>query len=227
MEIKHEDFIGIYDNPWEEDTERLCDELVKWYDICSKNDWTVSDVPMPQNFREDEVMFPFQLSKEGMGSTQGNPLDLMVEQHIDKSLLEIYFIGLRRCLKEYILKYDLNHQNLQHKTNKVHKVLPSQGYHIWHFENSYSETADRILTYSTYLKCPEEGGETEFKYQSKRIKPINGRTLIWPASFTHTHRGNPPLDGEKYYITGWFSLAPSPSRYENTADLKNWNWNDK
>ena len=220
METKHEDFIGIYDNPWEEDTERLCDEFVRWFDVCSKSDWMmVPDSSMPQNFREDQVIFPM--------FAEGHPLDLMVEQHIDKSLLAVYYDGLKRCLKEYILKYDLNHQTLQHKTNKIHKVLPGQGYHFWHFENSYSETSDRILTYSTYLKCPEEGGETEFKYQSKRIKPINGRTLIWPAGFTHTHRGNPPLDGEKYYITGWFSLAPPPSRYENTVDLKNWNWNNK
>jgi len=24
---------------------------------------------------------------------------------------------------------------------------------------------------------------------------------------THMHRGNPPLDGEKMYITGWFCAA--------------------
>ena len=59
----------------------------------------------------------------------------------------------------------------------------------------------------TYLEVPKEGGETEFLHQSLRIKPIVGRTLIWPAGFTHMHRGNPPLDGEKMYITGWFNAA--------------------
>jgi len=36
-----------------------------------------------------------------------------------------------------------------------------------------------------------------------RVKPKKGRLILFPAGFTHTHRGNPPLDGEKYIITGW------------------------
>ena len=49
----------------------------------------------------------------------------------------------------------------------------------------------------------DEGGETEFLYQSMRVKPKQGTLLIWPAAFTHTHRGNPPLSNEKYIVTGW------------------------
>ena len=37
--------------------------------------------------------------------------------------------------------------------------------------------------------------------------PEVGKLLIWPAGFTHMHRGNPPLEGEKMYITGWFTVA--------------------
>ena len=48
-----------------------------------------------------------------------------------------------------------------------------------------------------------EGGETEFLYQSKRFQPKRGQFLIWPAGFTHVHRGNPPLSGEKYISTSW------------------------
>jgi len=53
------------------------------------------------------------------------------------------------------------------------------------------------------------GGETEFLYQSIRIKPVAGRTLIWPAGYTHVHRGNPPIKGEKMYATGWFEYTLS------------------
>jgi hypothetical protein len=54
-----------------------------------------------------------------------------------------------------------------------------------------------------YLNDVDDGGETEFLYQSKRYKPVKGRVLIWPAGFTHVHRGNPPLSGEKYIATSW------------------------
>jgi hypothetical protein len=54
-----------------------------------------------------------------------------------------------------------------------------------------------------YLNDVEEGGETEFLYQKKRVKPVKNRVVVWPAGFTHTHRGNPPLSNAKYIITGW------------------------
>ena len=87
---------------------------------------------------------------------------------------------------------------------KIHKVRKSEGYHGWHYERMDSEALDRLLAYMTYLEVPKGGGETEFLHQSLRIDPVVGRTLIWPGGFTHMHRGNPPLEGEKIYITGWF-----------------------
>ena len=91
---------------------------------------------------------------------------------------------------------------------KVHKVKEKQGYHAWHYENNEYETRDRFLVFQTYLQAPSEGGETEFLFQSKRIVPVVGKTLIWPPGFTHKHRGNPPLKGEKIYLTGWLNMHP-------------------
>ena len=64
-------------------------------------------------------------------------------------------------------------------------------------------TNRRILATMMYLNDVDEGGETEFLYQSLRFKPKRGQFLIWPAGFTHVHRGNPPLSGEKYISTSW------------------------
>jgi hypothetical protein len=58
-----------------------------------------------------------------------------------------------------------------------------------------------------YLNDVEEGGETEFLYFSKRVKPKQGTLLLFPASFTHTHRGNPPLSGTKYIMNTWLEYV--------------------
>ena len=58
-----------------------------------------------------------------------------------------------------------------------------------------------------YLNDIEDGGETEFLYQGVRVPPVKGRLIVWPAGFTHVHRGNPPLKETKYAITGWINYV--------------------
>lgn len=88
-------------------------------------------------------------------------------------------------------------------TYKVQKTLPGGGYHIWHCESDGTDRTRRIGTYILYLNDVASGGETEFLYLSQRIEPKAGRLVIFPAGYVHTHRGNPPLSGEKYIMTGW------------------------
>ena len=38
---------------------------------------------------------------------------------------------------------------------------------------------------------------------NKRVKAKTGRLIIFPAGYTHTHRGNPPIGGDKYILTNW------------------------
>ena len=64
-------------------------------------------------------------------------------------------------------------------------------------------TSHRLALVLLYLNDVAEGGETEFLYQSLRIKPKKGTVIICPTDFTHTHRGNPPLSKTKYIATGW------------------------
>jgi hypothetical protein len=52
---------------------------------------------------------------------------------------------------------------------------------------------------------PESAGETEFLYQQKRYNPIENRLIVWPAAYTHAHRGNAVFgEQSKYIVTGWF-----------------------
>ena len=83
------------------------------------------------------------------------------------------------------------------------KIEPDEGYHAFHCEDLTYDCQQRHLAWMIYLNDVEEGGETEFLYQCRRIKPKRGLGAIWPGQFTHLHRGNPPMS-TKYTLTGWF-----------------------
>jgi len=103
----------------------------------------------------------------------------------------------------YCQKYNYN-MKLITQNFKVHFVEPTEGYHSWHQERGTWDTMVQELVWMIYIEVPPEGGETEFLFQSVRVKPERGKLLIWPAFWTHHHRGNPPIGGNKMYVTGWF-----------------------
>ena len=112
--------------------------------------------------------------------------------------------------KVYRGKYGIVEEFAPHRiapTIQMQRVRPGQGYHIWHCENATLALCHRVLVPILYLNDVESGGETEFLYQSMRIAPKMGTLVLFPASFTHTHRGNPPLSGDKYIITSWLQFV--------------------
>ena len=124
-------------------------------------------------------------------------LPSLVNEHISKALYE-YF--------ELFPVLNTDDAALYSVRQKLQKTPLSGGFHSWHYENGHIDSTHRMLAWTIYLNDVEEGGETEFLYQSERVKPVTGRTLLFPAGFMHTHRGNPPISNEKYILTGWFGL---------------------
>ena len=196
MKEEYKDFIGIYD---ESVPVELCNGFVEDWEEAKKNGTFIDlskenetgyETPPPPLVRKDEVAFVAPLFSTIY------PIPPVRE----------YFDFLGECLEYYLTRYSINYGGIIYNDIfKIHKVRKSEGFHAWHYEKSDPNNSDRLLVYMTYLEVPEKGGETEFLHQSLRIEPIVGRTLIWPAGFTHMHRGNPPLDGEKMYIDGWFT----------------------
>lgn len=91
---------------------------------------------------------------------------------------------------------------------KIQHYNKNEGYFKWHTERDGAQEgyASRHLVFMTYLNDVNDDGETEFFYQNVKIKPQKGKTLIWPADWTHTHRGITSPTQEKYIITGWFNF---------------------
>ena len=74
-----------------------------------------------------------------------------------------------------------------------------------HAERSSTSTSHRLFAWMTYLNDLDEnaGGYTNFQHFGIKIKPEKGKTLIWPAEWTHAHSGEVLKKGKKYIITGW------------------------
>lgn len=97
--------------------------------------------------------------------------------------------------------------NIQH-------YRPGEGFHSWHTERcSANEIAStRHLVFMTYLNTVEDGGGTEFLNQNITIKAEKGKTVIWPADWTHTHKGVVSPSEDKFIITGWFNYTKEESK---------------
>jgi hypothetical protein len=200
-----DDFIGVFHDAY---TKEQCDKYIRFFKNAEKAGMVV-------NRQVSENVTPF--SKDDLSTTaNGTHLsDWILEKHPE--IAEVYSHSqeftnalMNNCLKEYCRKYPglAGFPDAEKKVSiqdtKIQKTVPGQGYHVWHHEHGTSGRAPRrLLAFSLYLNDVAEGGETEFLYQKVRFKPIMGQMLIWPSYFTHAHRGNQPLSGEKYIITGW------------------------
>ena len=133
--------------------------------------------------------------------------------------LPYYYENLYVCIQKYLETYIWSNKDQYYfdiiETPNIQYYPPGGGFKIWHYENSWQRSdknpdditmAKRHLVFMTYLNDVTDEGQTEFFYQRRFVQPRKGLTLIWPAGWTHTHRGIPSETQEKYIITGWISF---------------------
>ena len=96
-------------------------------------------------------------------------------------------------------------------TFKLQRYNPEEGYFTLHCENDgpdfTGESSEMlILAWMIYLNDVTDGGYTEFPSQNTKFQPRRGDLLIWPAYFTHPHRGIVSKTQVKYILTGWYAF---------------------
>ena len=127
-------------------------------------------------------------------------------------LAQEFFDGLTQYMKAYITELGLQDVlgNTYCKNMLVQGSIANEfeSYSTWHCESSSLDCSDRAFVYMLYLNDNFEGGTTEFKYQKHQEKPKQGKLVIWPAGYTHIHRGGMLLSGEKVIATGWGFYLP-------------------
>jgi hypothetical protein len=195
------DFVGVWENfvP-----KSFCDELIGYFeDIYNTKGCFISPSDSSgAGIQEDEIM----RSSDFYGGSLNRKDYAILLNYTHQTYSYQINQFLKSCALHYIEKYSqLKHASLVSTDIKMQKTPPEGGYHLWHYENSNMDHAMRELTWMIYLNdMPDGEGETEFMYQRRRIKPSAGTVVIWPAGYTHVHKGNTVFTKDKYILTGWY-----------------------
>jgi hypothetical protein len=181
-------FIGHYENLLPLD---LCNNLINLYENLEKTD-------------AEQSIGTTQFNQQELGRNDTSIFIQWSHPEVAKNINEY----LSRAIAMYSDQYFAVRQpRITSKEVKLQKTPIRGGYHVWHCEQSHVDFANRVLAWTMYLNdIPEGEGETEFLWQGIRIQPKAGTVCIFPAAFTHTHRGNPVYSKDKYIVTGWFCL---------------------
>lgn len=211
MKFEFKDFVGYYYNVY---PQGYCSYLIELFDLLEKKG-AGSNRQRSENAAKhikDDYQIGLNLENNVCSfnlKDNTNNLPLFISGDIESRASDLFFDGLQACYNNYSEKYSTLkcEGNIIASTMKMQRTGPGGGYHVFHHEQGPNDSAKRVVVYMLYLNSLEdnEGGETEFLHQKTRIKPQENLMLLWPASYTHVHRGNPVLcEKSKYIVTGWF-----------------------
>ena len=183
-------FIGC----WNLENNKLCNEIAQFF----------------ENNKELQIQ---GITSYGKDLKAKKTTDIPVNPHDLKNpkfeVLKQYMDELYKCFIDY--------QNQWPFLKSVIKVVDVPGFNIQkysrgdHFAQLHSErttldTLHRLFAWMTYLNDVDDGGQTNFSHYEIKIRPETGKTLIWPAEWTHAHTGEILKSGTKYIVTGWMNF---------------------
>ena len=146
-----------------------------------------------------------------------NSIDLgILPQQIalpENKFLQTYFKYLSEFYSDYLEQWPFL-KNLAKEVEigkfNIQRYEKGQHFQRIHTERCSIATLHRLFAWMTYLNdvSPEDGGSTIFTHYGLKLQPRKGQTLIWPAEWTHAHKGSILKGNSKYIITGWMHFQP-------------------
>ena len=183
----HPNFIGS----WVITPSSMCDQMIQFFD----SDTDKQHPGLSGSGKDYEAKKSTDITVR--------PKDLNLETH---KPVRAYLESLNECYHDYLVqwpflktaipKMDIGAFNIQrYQTGEHFKGVHSERLNLGH--------AHRVLVWMTYLNDVRQGGSTRFTHYDLDVQPEKGKTLIWPAEWTHAHLGNIVTEGSKYIVTGW------------------------
>lgn len=195
MNSEYKDFIAVYRGVY---PDGYCKHLINEFErlVASGAGYNRQNGEGAPKHRKNDMQLGLNFGVHTVADFNGTPAT------------RVFFDGLQRCYDAYTEQFSvLKEGKITGTAMKMQRTDPGGGYHVWHAEQANGDQAERVLVYMLYLNTlsQEEAGETEFLYQQRRLKPEENTMIIWPAAFTHAHRGNTVFgENSKYIVTGWF-----------------------
>lgn len=132
-----------------------------------------------------------------------HPADIEKPGH---EMFRAYFDGLFECYADYLAQWPFVETFLPRVeigSFNIQRYRPGGHFQRVHTERAALSSLHRVFAWMTYLNDVEDGGATHFPHFDLTVRPEAGKTLIWPAEWTHAHAGNVLNAGVKYIVTGW------------------------
>ena len=225
-EIAEKQFIGEYYM-----SERICDDLIKLHKAVPF--LTAAEDP-EKEYPFSKARGQTGIGTKGESSVRPDVKD-SVDVHVTPQviyniktvdvkyselvkIINNYYLELSKAFNIYAMELGLHDKSIKNIMQctmplaninegfNIQHYEPGEGYHGWHTERSAGRQ-NREYVFMTYLNDVPDGG-TEFYYQELITEAKKGKTLIWPAHYTHIHRGQISKTAEKYIATGWLSYPP-------------------
>ena len=175
-------------------TPEFCDALIEKFD----GDWRSGTARIgPQGVHDKNVRDSTNLEMNLLADWKSEVDDLraMIYSRLPKYLDEIH-VGKTMSLFEG--GYDSSYTMM--------KYVPGSVGYTWHNDFMYDDFSPnggvRTVTWLFYINDDYEGGETEFHW-GRKIKPEQGKLVLFPSTWCMIHRGNPVITGTKYLGVGW------------------------
>ncbi|MBI1425179.1 MAG: 2OG-Fe(II) oxygenase [Gammaproteobacteria bacterium] len=160
-----------------------------------------------EEYRDEQYLGRIgQLAQEDTSIKKSTDLVVSGKEHwkdVDRAL----FYSLGMAIKEFRETFTYFKGPFKDMGYAIQRTLPGEHYH-WHIDGGSHEFSQRQLVAVWYLNdVPGPGGETEFLFQDVKVKPEQGKLILFPPFWTHEHRGVTLQAGVKYIATTWVVFA--------------------
>ena len=178
--------------------EKLIDSI---WDYWNNPSLKIQGLKSPGTITEENVFVVDKTAKDS--------IEKAIQPHNNEEPWVEYELLLQKCLEDYIKHYPASAKTDSFSIRDQYQVQwypKNGGFKILHHENlGNSSSAHRHLVFMTYLNDIPDGG-THFPSQNITTPSIKGLTLIFPAYFTHPHKGQISKKHEKMIVTGWYNF---------------------